>query len=108
MAEALPEAERSLWEAQAGDDDEVTMMVRKMKYEEVKGKRGGTFYHTPTDGHIYRFNRNGKDNKTTKDASIKEQCFGRAVLDPETKEIKITTPHNHTPDMILLQKLNVE
>ena len=45
--------------------------------------------------------------KTTKDASIKEKCFGRAVLDPETKEIKITTPHNHTPDMILLQKLNV-
>ena len=54
MAEALPEAERSLWGAQDGDDDEVTLMVRKMKYEEVKGKRGGTFYHTPNDDHLYR------------------------------------------------------
>ena len=51
---ALPEAERSLWGAQDGDDDEVTLMVRKMKYEEVKGKRGGTFYHTPNDDHLYR------------------------------------------------------
>ena len=138
MAEALPEAEssvweaqddeddevsltvrnteRSLWEAKDDDDDEVTLMVRKMKYEEVKGKRGGTFYHTPTDGHLYRFNRKGKDSKqflacfhvkSTKDATIKEQCFGRAVLDSETREIKITTPHNHTPDVALLQKLNV-
>ena len=44
MAEALTEAERSHWEVQDSDDDEVNLKVRKMTYEEVTGKRGGTFY----------------------------------------------------------------
>ena len=50
----IPEAERSHWEVQDSDDDEVTLTVRKMN-EEVIGKRGGTVYHTPTDSHLYRF-----------------------------------------------------
>ena len=63
MAEAL-ELDRSLWEVQDDDDDEeITFMVRKMKYEELPGKRKGTFFHTPNDDHIYRRNKNAKDNK---------------------------------------------
>ena len=59
MAEAFQETdlERSRWELQADDDDDVTMMVRKTKYEEVPGRKKGVFYHTPLDDHLYRFSK---------------------------------------------------
>ena len=39
------------------------LMVKKTKYEELPGKRGGLFFYTPNDDHIYRFNKKAKDNK---------------------------------------------
>ena len=39
MAEA-PDLERSLWEVQDDDDEEITLMVRKTKYEELPRKEG--------------------------------------------------------------------
>ena len=121
MAEALPpsELERSRWEVQDDEDDEITLMVRKMKFEELPGKRGAIFFHTPNDGHIYRFNKKAKDNKKfvacyhvklTKDRDeniIKEKCKGYGVLDPETKEVKITNAHNHRADLNLVKKLQI-
>ena len=56
-AEEGASLERSRWEVQDGDDEEVTMMVRKMKYEEVPGRGIGVFYHTPSDDHLYRKNK---------------------------------------------------
>lgn len=35
-------------------DDEVTLQLPPMKYNEVPGKRGGVLYHTEDD-HLYRF-----------------------------------------------------
>ena len=118
MAAAL-ELDRSLWEVQEDDDEEITFMVRKMKYEELPGKRKGTFFHTPNDDHIYRRNKNAKDNKkfvacyhvkltNDRDVNIvEEKCSGYGVLDPETREIKITNAHNHEPDLTLLKKLQI-
>ena len=94
-------------------------MVRKTKYEELPGKRGGIFFHTPNDDHIYRFNKKAKDNKkliacfhvkVTNDRDlniVKEKCSGYGVVDPETRELKITNAHNHRPDLTLLKKLIV-
>ena len=120
MAEALPEdLERSRWELQDDDDDEVTLMVRKMKYEEVPGRKKGVFYHTPCDDHLYRFSKKAKNEKKyvacyhvrlTNDRDVnvvKEKCTGFGVLDPVSKEIKITSPHNHAPDINLLKRLKI-
>ena len=121
MAEAFQETdlERSRWELQDDDDDDVTMMVRKTKYEEVPGRKKGVFYHTPLDDHLYRFSKKAKNEKKyvacyhvrlTNDRNvniIKEKCTGFGVLDPVTKEIKITSPHNHEPDIDLLKKLKI-
>ena len=83
------------------------------------GKRGGLFFHTPNDDHIYRFNKKGKDNKKmvacfhvklTNDRDlniVKEKCSGYGVVDPETRELKITNAHNHRPDLTLLKKLQL-
>ena len=117
-AEEGASLERSRWEVQDGDDEEVTMMVRKMKYEEVPGRGIGVFYHTPSDDHLYRKNRakNGQQyvacyhSRLTNDRDVnvvKDKCTGFAVLDPQTKEIKITSPHNHPPDLNLLKRLKI-
>ena len=87
-----------------------------MDYEEVDGKRGGVFYHTDVDNHLYRFNKKTKEGKIglycfhvkiTKDSSITEQCKGKAILDPESRKIELTQPHTHEPDEELLKKLKV-
>ena len=91
MAEALPDSELSRLEVR--DDDEVCLMLRKMPYEELTGKRGGVFYHTQDDGHLYRFNKPIKNDpnkigvycnhiKITKDATVKEKCKACGVIDP--------------------------
>ena len=115
MAEA-PDLERSLWEV-LDDDDEINPYGQKTKYEELPGKRGGLFFYTPNDDHIYRFNKKAKDNKkliacfhvklaNDRDLNIvKEKCSGYGVVDPETREPKITNAHNHRPDLTLLKKL---
>ena len=117
-AEEGASLERSRWEVHDGDDDEVTMMVRKTKYEEVPGRGIGVFYHTPSDDHLYRKNRvkNGQQyvacyhSRLTNDRDVnvvKDKCTGFAVLDPQTEEIKITSPHNHPPDLNLLKRLKI-
>ena len=87
-----------------------------MDYEEVDSKRGGIFYHTPEDKHLYRFNKNMKDGraglycyhvKITKDSSITEQCKGKAILNPESRKIEVTQGHTHEPDEDLLKKLTL-
>ena len=94
MAEAVPDLEMSRLAVTDSDDEEVTLMIRKMTYEEVLGKRDGVFYHTELDNHLYRFNRPAKNNKKfvycyhvklTKDAEVKEKCKGFGVIDPGKK-----------------------
>ena len=91
MAEALPDLELSRL-AVRDDDDEVCLMLRKMPYEELTGRRGGVFYHTQDDGHLYRFNKPIKSDpnkigvycyhiKITKDATVREKCKAYGVID---------------------------
>ena len=86
-----------------------------MEYEEVPGKRGGVFYGTQ-DNHLYRFNKNAKDGKVfvycfhvkiTKDAAVTEQCKAKGVLDPVSRTIQVTQPHNHDADVALLNLLKL-
>ena len=87
-----------------------------MDYEEVEGKRGGIFYHTTADNHLYRFNKKASGGKiglycfhvkNTKDSSVTEKCFGKAILDPESCKIEVTQDHSHEPDEELLKKLKL-
>ena len=38
---------------------------------------------------------------------VKEKRSGYGVVDPETRELKITNAHNHRPDLTLLKKLQL-
>ena len=89
-----------------------------MEYEEVAGKRESTLYHTAGDNHLYRFNRplNAAGSKLyvycyhvkiTRNAEVTEECHASGVLDREAKQISLSRPHNHEPDLRLLSRLRV-
>ena len=118
------------------DDEEITLQLPKLKYEEVPGKRGGTLYQTE-DNHLYRsatyswwfslttscqlwnsfrFNRNLSDDRKfvycfhvriTKDATVTEKCNASGILHSSTEEIELQKAHNHSPDLSLLQKFKI-
>ena len=53
---------------------------------------------SPERGEVYSF---------THPMMIISTCSGYGVVDPETRELKITNAHNHRPDLTLLKKLIV-
>ena len=66
----------------------------------------------------FRWNHNNKDGtkflycyhiKDTKERTIKVKCKSSAILDPLTRRIEPNSPpHNHPPDTVLLQKLQIK
>ena len=86
-----------------------------MEYEDVPAKRGGTLYLTPSDNHLYRYNKKRGEKtfvycyhiRITKDAQVTEKCKAFGELHTDSKILELKTGHNHEPDVPLLKKLKI-
>ena len=100
----------------AEDSDEDLEVTFSLTYEEIPGKRKNSVLWHTADDHLWRKNRNMSETKkylycyhsmSTVDSRVTNKCPATAMLDLNTRRIVPKKPHNHEPDLELLDLLKL-